>query len=159
MACGHSGISLFLSFILRWAFLLAQSNSVLAYISYNSGIYILRQVPWCWQWKSRRRWPICIRFVPDLLRPSFCRRWVLNFDLHEGVKGNTKLKESHKISDVTYWGLLVPGYYMLEHKLPLITFWTYNHHGVNALFMITEFTLNKIPMYALPFRLNWFLDL
>jgi len=50
------------------------------------------------------------------------------------------------VVDITYWSILVPGYYLLEHKLPLINFWTFNHHGVNALWMIAEFIMNRNPI-------------
>eukprot|EP01127_Copromyxa_protea_P001840 TRINITY_DN11753_c0_g1_i1.p1 TRINITY_DN11753_c0_g1~~TRINITY_DN11753_c0_g1_i1.p1 ORF type:complete len:336 (+),score=25.55 TRINITY_DN11753_c0_g1_i1:46-1008(+) len=50
------------------------------------------------------------------------------------------------VVDVAYWSVLVPGFYILEHELPPINFFTFNHHGVNALLMITEFVINKIPI-------------
>jgi hypothetical protein len=49
--------------------------------------------------------------------------------------------------DLAYWIILVPGYYLETHTLPLINFWTFNHHGVNLIFMLIEFVFNRIPMY------------
>lgn len=48
--------------------------------------------------------------------------------------------------DIVYWSVLVPGYYLVTHTLPLINFWTFNHHGVNLIFMLCEFTFNRIPI-------------
>lgn len=50
--------------------------------------------------------------------------------------------------DITYWSILVPGYYLVTHTLPLINFWTFNHHGGNLVFLLIEFAFNRIPMYS-----------